>query len=115
MSDEVLAQEVRRSLDRCELPIGARVLSVTTRRITHAYPIYRYGYEEHFNVIDQWLDGLHGVLSFGRQGLFAHDNIHHALYMGYAAVDCLNNDGRFDRDKWRDYYRKMFETHIVED
>ena len=115
MSDEVLAQEISRSLDRCELPIGARVLSVTTRRITHAYPIYRYGYQEHFNVIDQWLDGLHSVLSFGRQGLFAHDNIHHALYMGYAAVDCLNNDGRFDREKWQGYYRKIFETHVVED
>lgn len=115
MSDEVLADVVRQSLDRYELPIDAPVLSVTTRRLAHAYPIYRCGYEEYFRVIDQWLSGLDGVLSFGRQGLFAHNNIHHTLAMAYAAVDCLNEEGKFDKDKWQGYYRKIFETHVVED
>ena len=35
---------------------------------------------------------------FGRQGLFAHDNTHHALAMAYAAVDCLREDGTFDKN-----------------
>jgi hypothetical protein len=53
------------------------------------------------------------LLSYGRQGLFAHDNTHHALFMAYSAVDCLV-DGKFDQDKWRKY-REVFATHVVED
>jgi hypothetical protein len=52
-------------------------------------------------------------LSYGRQGLFAHDNTHHALYMANAAVECLAG-GRFDAGKWADY-RRIFATHVVED
>ena len=114
MSDEALGDVVRQSLDRYELPIDAPVLSVTTRRLSHAYPIYRYGYEEYFGVIDRWLDGLDGVLSFGRQGLFAHDNVHHALAMAYAAVSCLRETGLFDSRQWQTH-REEFAKHVVED
>jgi protoporphyrinogen oxidase len=114
MSDEALAQVVRQSLDRCELPLQARVFGVTTRRQTHAYPLYHHGYEEHFRVVDQWLDGLDGVLSFGRQGLFAHDNIHHALAMAGAAVGCLDDAGRLDQEQWRQR-RAEFDKHVVVD
>ena len=34
-----------------------------------------------------------GLLTFGRQGLFAPDNTHHALAMGWAAADALRPDG----------------------
>jgi hypothetical protein len=64
--------------------------------------------------LDQWLSQVDGLLTFGRQGLFAHDNTHHALYMAYAAVDCLDGNGRFDRERWQSF-RRIFETHVVED
>jgi protoporphyrinogen oxidase len=114
MNDDVLARRVLQSLDRCELRIGGGILNVTTRRLTHAYPIYHRGYEEPFRVVDQWLEGLTGVLSFGRQGLFAHDNIHHALAMAYAAAGCLDDAGSFDVRQWRSS-RIEFEKHVVVD
>ena len=46
--------------------------------------------------------------------IFAHDNTHHALYMAYAAVKCFDGKGYFDSDQWRTF-RKVFETHVVED
>jgi hypothetical protein len=56
---------------------------------------------------------LPDLISYGRQGLFAHDNTHHALFMAYSAVECL--DGmRFDREKWA-RFREAFKTHVVED
>ena len=58
-------------------------------------------------------ESLPDILTYGRQGLFAHDNTHHALFMAYSAVDSLR-DGVFDRAKWRDY-RRIFATHVVED
>ena len=78
----------------------------TVRRLPAAYPIYRTGYEQHFSRVDDWIDGLDRVLSFGRQGLYAHDNTHHALFMAQAAVECLG-DGDFDRDAW-ERYRRVF-------
>lgn len=113
-SDENLQKLVVESLASCDLPIKARVLQVVTRRLPFAYPIYNEGYEKAYNRLDDWAGGLEGILTFGRQGLFAHDNTHHALAMAYAAVDCFDETGEFDRNLWAQY-RAEFATHVVED
>ncbi len=113
-TDDELGELVRDSLDRCGLPICVPVTKVVTRRLPFAYPIYRQGYEQPFELQDRWADGLEGMLTFGRQGLFAHDNTHHALAMAYGAVDCLDDSGGFDHDRWREY-RNDFAKHVVED
>ncbi len=113
-SDADLAALVQDSLARCGLPIRAPIVGIVTRRLPFAYPIYRRGYEAHFQRLDAWVAGLDRMLTFGRQGLFAHDNTHHTLAMAYGAVDCLSDTGRFDWERWR-AYRSEFETHVVED
>ncbi|HXM20935.1 MAG TPA: FAD-dependent oxidoreductase [Terriglobales bacterium] len=114
MSDQGLGDLLRGWLEQAGLPVRAKILRVTTRKLRQAYPVYRRGYEDHFAKVDQWLGELEGLLSFGRQGLFVHDNTHHALYMARAAADCLQPDGRLDRSLWAQY-REVFETHVVED
>jgi protoporphyrinogen oxidase len=113
-SDAQLAEMVSESLVRCGLPITVPVTQVVTKRLAAAYPIYQRGYEPHFERLDGWLAGLDGILTFGRQGLFAHDNTHHTLAMAYAAVDCLEANGSFDRQRWAQH-REEFDTHVVED
>jgi protoporphyrinogen oxidase len=113
-SDAELGELVRDSLARCGLPVEVPVLRVETRRLAFAYPIYRLGYDVPFALLDEWADGVEGLLTFGRQGLFAHDNTHHALAMAYAAVDCLESDGTFSKEPWR-RYRADFARHVVED
>jgi len=114
MSDAELGQLLCQWLHQAGLPVTAPVRAVVTRRLKQAYPVYRVGYETHLMTVDRWLGQLGGLLTFGRQGLFAHDNTHHALYMAYAAVECLGLDGNFDGELWRDF-RQVFETHVVED
>jgi protoporphyrinogen oxidase len=114
MTDEELGKTMCTWLAHAGLPVVSPVRRVVTRRLRQAYPIYHAGYEEHFAVVDNWVGQLEGLLTFGRQGLFAHDNTHHALYMAFAAVECLGPDGGFDREKWSEF-RKIFETHVVED
>jgi protoporphyrinogen oxidase len=114
LPDDELGRRVAAGLADTGLPIESEVRRVETRRIPFAYPIYKRGYDVHFGVIDEWLDGLEGVLSFGRQGLYAHDNTHHAIYMARSAVRCLGEDGRIDRDAWH-AERAIFDTHVVED
>jgi protoporphyrinogen oxidase len=113
MSDAELAELVAADLARAGIPLPHRPVAITVRRLRHAYPIYRVGYEVPFGRIDDWVESVPRLLSFGRQGLFAHDNTHHALYMAYAAVDCLRG-GSFDQAKWQEY-RAVFATHVVED
>jgi protoporphyrinogen oxidase len=114
MSDQELGRRLCDWLGQAGLPTPARVSRVLTRRLRQAYPVYRRGYEDCFSRMDRWLGELEGVLTFGRQGLFAHDNTHHALAMAYAAAGCLSPEGRFDHSRWV-AHRKEFETHVVED
>lgn len=114
LSDEALGERLCTWLGMVGLPVDAPVRLATARRLRQAYPVYDRDYEEHFAAMDRWLLGIKGLLTFGRQGLFAHDNTHHAMAMALAACDCLGPDGSFDRARWSEY-RLEFETHVVED
>jgi protoporphyrinogen oxidase len=114
MTDDELGQHYCDWLASVGLPVNVKVRRTETRRLAHAYPVYDLEYEKNFDVMDKWLSGLEGILTFGRQGLFAHDNTHHAFAMAYGAADCFDNSGHFDASKW-DEYRREFEHHVVED
>lgn len=114
LSDTELGRLMCQWLATAGLPVKAPVRRVVTRRLAHAYPVYDRSYAAHFETMDDWLGGFDGLLTFGRQGLFAHDNTHHALAMAYAAADCLGCNGAFDANRWA-MHRKEFETHVVED
>jgi protoporphyrinogen oxidase len=114
MSDDELGARFCEWLGGVGLPVKAKVRKTLTRRLGHAYPVYDLGYEEKFRVMDSWLAGIDGLLTFGRQGLFAHDNTHHAFAMAYGAADCLLPDGVLDRSEWVKR-RREFESHVVED
>jgi protoporphyrinogen oxidase len=114
MSDEELGRHYCEWLGSLGLPVTVPVIRTETRRIAHAYPVYDLDYQRHFEVVDNWLSTLDGFLSFGRQGLFAHDNTHHAFAMAYAAAGVLTPEGRIDREAWA-AHRREFESHRVED
>ncbi len=110
----VLADRLRTATARESLPIDDPV-SVEVRRVPNAYPVYDIGFAERFAALDEWARTLEPrVLTFGRQGLFAHDNAHHALASAFAAVDALRADGSFDDLSWR-AARARFAQHVVED
>ncbi len=114
LEDEALGELVKSVLDNAGVPLRVSPQQVLSRRLSHAYPIYRRGYESSFSLLDEWISQIKGLLSFGRQGLFAHDNTHHTLYMAYAAVSCLDQNGGFNIEKWLEF-RQEFESHVVED
>lgn len=113
LDDAELGRLVADDLARAGIPLPAAVTDIQVRRLRQAYPIYRTGYERWFSHLDAWVNGIPRLLSYGRQGLFAHDNTHHALAMAYAAVECLE-DGTFDTARWAEH-RTVFESHVVED
>ncbi|MBA0124350.1 FAD-dependent oxidoreductase [Haloechinothrix sp. YIM 98757] len=116
-SDERLAALVDDAVTGCGLP-PLRTAGVHVRRLRHVYPIYRTGYRDHLAGVDAWADTLPRVTTFGRLGLFAHDNTHHALTMAYDAVAALRGNAArgdsFDADSWH-AARRRFANHVVED
>jgi protoporphyrinogen oxidase len=88
--------------------------AVEVVRRRYAYPIATGATVQRLQRIEQWVASLPGVVTLGRQGLFAHDNTHHALAMAWAAADALRPDGTFDHDRWR-AAREGFRAHVVED
>jgi protoporphyrinogen oxidase len=111
--DETLAELVEEAVARSELPPVRRV-EVVVRRLPFVYPVYVLGYERRLAGIEAWITGVPQIVSFGRLGLFAHDNSHHAMLEAYEAVDSLRPDGRFDSARWR-VQRARFAEHVVED
>jgi protoporphyrinogen oxidase len=114
MDDAGLGKLIADGLADAGLPVRCEVSNVHVRRLPFIYPLYRRGYEEHFEQLDSWVSQLPRMLSFGRQGLYVHDNTHHAIFMAQAAAQCLRDDGSVDRVLWAEK-RKIFEAHVVED
>ena len=113
MTDTELGELVARDLASVGLPLPSPPTAILVKRLRQAYPIYAQGYEHPLGVLDAWAEGLPRFLTYGRQGLFAHDNTHHALAMAYAAADCFGPDG-VDPVEWQ-RCREDFAKHVVED
>jgi protoporphyrinogen oxidase len=111
--DDALAGIVHDALRTHGLPpVAPR--GVAVRRVRHVYPVYTLDYAGHLAALTAWADGLDRVTSFGRLGLFAHDNTHHAIAMAYDAVAALRDGDSPDPAAWA-AARARFAAHVVED
>ena len=108
-----LAELVRDGLRASGLP-AVQFGGVEVRRLPHVYPVYEIGYADRLRPLDEWVDGLDRVTTFGRLGLFAHDNSHHAMAEALDAVAALRPDGTRDPGRWA-AARARFAAHVVED
>ena len=52
-----------------------------TRRLAHAYPRFRVGYDQNVKAIFEFVDNTGNLVSFGREGLFAYANIDDCIWM----------------------------------
>ena len=111
--DETLVELITDGLAATGLP-PVVVAGVEVRRLPRVYPVYERGFADRLAGLEAWAEDLPRVTTFGRLGLFAHDNTHHAMAMAYAAVDCLGPDGGWDANRWA-AARETFRAHVVED
>lgn len=98
-------------------PLGfdfPKLRSAEARRIPKCYPVYSGTYHSDLARVEAWASQHPRLVTFGRQGLFAPDNTHHALHMGWEAADALRPDGSLDAPRWH-AARESFRSHVVED
>ncbi|MFC5380715.1 protoporphyrinogen/coproporphyrinogen oxidase [Aquipuribacter nitratireducens] len=111
--DDALGRLVLDALASHDLPVPD-VADVVVRRVPSAYPVHPVGAEAALERLLAAVDAVPGLLTFGRQGLLAHDNTHHTLAMAEAAVRCRRPDGLVDEAAWA-RAREGFAEHVVQD
>ncbi|MBC7235688.1 MAG: FAD-dependent oxidoreductase [Chloroflexi bacterium] len=114
LSAEVLAERVLRDLERAGLHIRVPVRHVLAKRYDYAYPSYDLAFAEHLAVVRDYMATIANLIPLGRQADFAHDNLHHALEVAYAAAECLRPDLSWDKALWA-RHRLTFAEHVVVD
>ncbi|MCC7077850.1 MAG: FAD-dependent oxidoreductase [Acidimicrobiia bacterium] len=111
--DAVVTSRALAELVDLALPVPGDPVETTVRRVTDVYPVYTPATLARRRDLLAWAGRLHRVRTLGRQGLFVHDNSHHALAMGYAAAACAGPHG-FDHERWAEACR-AWESNTVED
>jgi len=114
LSDDDLVRKVQEEVIEIGLPPLEPLLASEVRRVGGVYPVYDHGYDARLSAALAHVDQREGLVTLGRQGLFAHDNTHHALAMSFAAAKCLSSDGAFDASAWESACAG-FAEHVVED
>jgi protoporphyrinogen oxidase len=94
--DSLWRADAREVFERCMpaleshgLLARSRVEDFHIRRLTHAYPRFRVGYQARVNRILDFVDGLQNLVTFGRQGLFTYSNVDDAIWMGFEVAKSL--------------------------
>jgi protoporphyrinogen oxidase len=94
--DALWQADARQVFERCMpaleshgLLARSRVEDFHIRRLTHAYPRFRVGYQARVNRILDFVDGLQNLVTFGRQGLFTYSNVDDAIWMGFEVAKSI--------------------------
>lgn len=111
--DERLADLVKQDIERIGLPPADYVMC-ETRRLRSVYPVLDIRTTEARRTAQQWTGSHNRLLTIGRQGLRAIDNLHHVMAMGQGAVETIDSRGMIDPDRW-DTKLAEFARHTVED
>jgi protoporphyrinogen oxidase len=114
MSDAEVGALALRELERAGLPLAVPPQEALVRRQRHAYPVYDLAFAARLERIEAHIGAIPELVTLGRQGLFAHDNVHHAFAMAWAASDALRGAGAWDEMAWR-AARERFREHVVVD
>jgi protoporphyrinogen oxidase len=112
--DEEIHRRVVADLARVGLPVEGLIRTSFARRLPSVYPVYDRSFAQHLAMVSSYLAGITGLVSLGRQGLFAHDNTHHTIEMAYRASECLEPGLTWNAEKWQ-HYLEHFRSHVVED
>ncbi len=72
------------------------VIHSEVSRNAKAYPVIKTGYQDHIDVIKEWLSSLNNITAIGRSGMFKYNNQDHAMATGIYASRTLLGEGNFD-------------------
>ena len=88
---DTLYNHIMDVLGKNQLILPSEVDGYFMKRITHAYPRFRIGFERNVKIILDYISTIENIIVLGRQGLFCYANVDDALHMGFKACEALNS------------------------
>jgi len=85
-----MMEEVVDGLSKIGLATMKDVEDVFYADLPHAYPLYDLGYRERVENVLVFLSAYENLISTGRQGLFAYNNLDHSMRIGTMAAEAVN-------------------------
>lgn len=89
MGEKELFEKCIGALEEHGLLDRGRVEDYHVKRIKHAYPRFRVGYQEKLKTIMTYLSGIENLMTFGRQGLFTYANVDDVIWMAFQVTKHL--------------------------
>jgi len=111
MEDEDLAELVGRQLEKTGLIKKDEIGDYFSLRFKDVYPIYDLHYKENTEILFCQIAKVENLIANGRLGLFAYNNTHHSLEMGFLAADHIMS-GKRKAEKW-EKDRELFDTYRI--
>lgn len=90
MDNDTLFKKCLEPLEKHNLLSSKDIETYHTRRLKHAYPCFRVGYERKLNTIFNYISRIRNFYSFGREGLFVYANVDDAIWMGFEIAKNVN-------------------------
>jgi hypothetical protein len=84
--DEELIELGKRELDKIGMARPKDIEDGCVVRVSHTYPVYDSGYEDHLSVVREFVSTLDNLQTIGRNGLHRYNNQDHSMLTGMLAV-----------------------------
>ncbi len=94
--DEDLIEMAKRELETLGLSSAEKVEKGYVTRVPLAYPVYDETYQEHVDVIKDWLSGIENLQQVGRNGLHRYNNSDHSMLTALRAVENIQQGAGHD-------------------
>lgn len=86
MDAQTLFEKCLQPLEKHGLLSRVQVEDYHVRRLSHAYPRFRVGYQQKLRTIFNYLAQIKNLMTFGRQGLFSYANVDDVIWMAFEVI-----------------------------
>ena len=86
LATDAVKKQIVADLEAENIARGDQIVEWHVLRAPNGYPIFRLGFEPHFQKLKAHLDGMENVVTAGRQGAFCYPNMHGAMRQGANAA-----------------------------
>jgi len=96
LSDEEIAKLAAQEIVSSKLCAASQISDAHVLKIKNSYPIYYRGYQQHVDVIANFLRSFSNVQAIGRYGAFKYNNQDHSILMGLLAAENILDGANHD-------------------
>jgi protoporphyrinogen oxidase len=106
---DTLLSKVSSQLEQCGYLTRSQIVDSKVINISHAYPVYKIGYEDALKKILSFLRTHDNMITIGRQGLFHYTNMSKSMVSARALAEEFTSIGP---DRWRQFIGGVYDKRL---